>query len=89
MSKEINRSKTGTAKAPRLVGPYEFRDNTDYPNGWSMGTQAEVLEFFRRNEGLQNPEEWGNAYSCGLIDSNEVGCWVRGGRVVNCEEEGF
>jgi len=89
MNKEISLSKTGTAKAPRLVGPYEFRDNTDYRSGWSMGTQAEVLAFFRRNSYLRNQEEWGNAYQCGLTDANGVECWVERGRVVTCEEEEF
>ncbi len=32
-------------KMPKLVGPYIFRDNTDYSCGWPLATQAEILGF--------------------------------------------
>lgn len=76
-----------TAKAPRLHGPYQFRDNTDYRFGWSMKNQDEVVEFFRRNSYLVTPEEeWGNAYECDLTDASGVACWVKAGKVVALEE---
>ena len=84
MSKETSHTKT---KAPRLTGPYEFWDNTDYQSGWPMGTQTEVLGFFRRNSYLCDQEDWGNAYQCSLTDANGAECWVERGRVVACKEE--
>ena len=76
----------------KLIGPYRFKDTTDYQRGWSMGTQAEVLAFFRQKSHLLDPEEWGNAYQAGLTDGNGTPCWVergaRGGlKVVAAEED--
>jgi len=72
---------------PRLVGPYTFEDNTDYRAGWTVPTQADVVEFFRRNSHLRDPEEEGSIYWCSLTDANGVACWVERGRVVACKEE--
>jgi hypothetical protein len=78
------------ATTTRLHGPYTFVDNTDYRHGWQLATQADVLRFFQRNEYLLDPECWGNAYDCGLTDSNGEGVWVirgpRGGLQVSAED---
>jgi hypothetical protein len=69
----------------RLQGPYRFRDNTDFTRGWDLNNQAEVLDFFRDHPYLGRPDEWGNLYQPCLRDSNGVGCWVIGGRVMGDE----
>lgn len=75
----------------RLQGPYRFVDNTDFRHGWKLETQADVLRFFNRNDYLLNWESWGNAYDCGLTDSNGEACWVirgpRGGLRVATEDQ--
>lgn len=84
-----NERKTTMAKT-KLQGPYRFVDNTDYQHGWELETQADVLRFFERNDYLLDWESWGNAYDCGLTDSNGERCWVfrgpRGGLRVSAED---
>jgi hypothetical protein len=58
------------------TGPYEFRNNTDYRDGWTLETEEDVFEFFRKNSELLRPEELGNAYECQLLDHAGEPCWV-------------
>lgn len=59
-----------------LAGPFRFTDNTDFQDGWELENEAEVFRFFRRHDYLMNPDEWGNMYSCGLVDDSGTPCWV-------------
>ena len=58
------------------TGPFTFRDNTDYRNGWELPDENAVLEFFKRNSGLLEPEEDYSIYQCDLVDSEGEHCWV-------------
>lgn len=59
-----------------LEAPFCFSDNTDYVRGWDLENEDEVFDFFRRNDYLLLPDEWGDLYSPGLEDSNGKACWV-------------
>lgn len=59
-----------------LTGPFVFSDSNDFEEGWELDDEEEVFAFFRRREYLLRPEEWGNCYSCSLLDDNQRSCWV-------------
>jgi len=63
-------------ESTELEAPFTFTDNTDHEDGWELEDEEDVFNFFRRHDGLLRPDEWGNAYSCGLVDANGTACWV-------------
>jgi hypothetical protein len=63
-------------ESTELEAPFTFTDNTDHEDGWELEDEEDVFRFFRRHDGLLRPEEWGNLYSCGLVDANGTACWV-------------
>lgn len=63
-------------ESTELEAPFTFTDNTDHEDGWELEDEEDVFDFFRRHDGLLRPDEWGNAYSCGLVDANGTACWV-------------
>ena len=75
----------------RLQGPFTFRDNTDFHNGWELASLDEVKAFFAQREWLLDQESWGNAYRPNLTDANGQGLWVirglRGGLQVLNEKK--
>lgn len=63
----------------RLTGPFEFKDNTNFAEGWEMETEEDVFEFFRRHEFLFEQEDARSLYSCSLTDADGIYCWVAQG----------
>jgi len=62
--------------AAELEGPFFFEDSTDFQQGWELDDEEEVFLFFKKHDYLLSPEEWGNLYSCSLLDANGTSCWV-------------
>lgn len=70
---EWNRSPDASEE---LVGPFTFRDNTDHTNGYEMEDLEDVFSFFSQDDALFEPDNWGNHYSCSLLDANGAAFWV-------------